>query len=435
MAFNTAIFYDMENLLKGYSFSQQTITNLSLKDILNSVKQTDKLGDIAIQRAYADWSHPRLGILRGEINALGIDPIQVFGFAQDAKKNAADIQLAIDAVDLAYTRPAVEVIVIVSGDGGFAALAKKLHEYGKTVIGCGYRKATNRVFQAVCDAFVWIADPEEEERQERSVTQPSSSVLPQLTDPRVSRLATKVKVLTKGSNKAIIAKTREIVNWFETDPTTRADLQESGVHLSAVREAIKYAIPDFQPAKLGFPKFVEYLQFACKGTSLCIVRMLPSEALMVLRNAVPSGSEMLPDLEERDVHSAENYRLILASSGMNGSPIRLPSLNDLLEVATWIIQRSPREEQFGSMIEACASELYPTVSAEAAKLALLSYFNAGVFDRVSEATSLSELELSVKNDMATVSLLVEALRNTARDKIQRFLTQVNDEILQQIVPG
>jgi len=131
MTFNSAVFYDIENLLKGYGFSAQTLSSLSLREILDSATETGRLSAIAIQRAYANWSDPRLGVMRGEINELGIEPVQVFGFSRDQKKNAADIQLAIDAIDLAHIRPSIEVFVIVSGDGGFASLAKKLHEYGK----------------------------------------------------------------------------------------------------------------------------------------------------------------------------------------------------------------------------------------------------------------------------------------------------------------
>jgi len=122
ITFNTAILYDIENLLKGYSFSQQMAANLSLEKILEAIKQTGQLGRIAFHMTYANWSDSRLAIMHGEINELGIDPIQVFGFSRDQKKNAADIQLAIDDIDLAHARPAIEVFVIVSEDGGFASL-------------------------------------------------------------------------------------------------------------------------------------------------------------------------------------------------------------------------------------------------------------------------------------------------------------------------
>lgn len=50
MAFKTAVFYDIENLLKGYSFSQQLIMNLSLKEILKTAKENYNLEGLAVQR-------------------------------------------------------------------------------------------------------------------------------------------------------------------------------------------------------------------------------------------------------------------------------------------------------------------------------------------------------------------------------------------------
>ncbi len=69
------------------------------------------------------------------------------------------MQLAIDVMELAQSRPTLQVFVIVSGDGAFAALAKKLHEYGKTVIGCAYEVQINRILKSVCDRFIPIPAP------------------------------------------------------------------------------------------------------------------------------------------------------------------------------------------------------------------------------------------------------------------------------------
>ncbi|GIV98622.1 NYN domain-containing protein [Roseiflexus sp.] len=295
MPFNTAIFYDIENLIKGYGFSTQTITNVSLKEILTALRQTGKIGHIAVQRAYANWSDPRLGIMRDEINELGIDPIQVFGFAREPKRNAADVQLAIDAIDLAYIRPGLDVFVIVSGDGGFAALAKKLHEYGKTVIGCAYRSAVNKTFQAVCDEFVWITDPEEKVQPAHTPGQIG------VTDPRNIRLAEQVLKVTEPTPENIVAKTREILDWYAQNTTTSVDLVQKGITLSVIKEAVMYAIPDFQPGRLGFAKFIEYMQFVCQGTIYCIVRLPTSQVVLALRCAVPNGSEVLPDLDAHEM--------------------------------------------------------------------------------------------------------------------------------------
>jgi len=224
MPFNTAVFYDIENLLKGYAFSAQTLANLSLQEIVESVSKTGLVSAIAVQRAYANWSDPRLGVMRGAINELGIEPIQVFGFARDQKKNAADIQLAIDAVDLAHVRPSIEVFVVVSGDGGFASLARKLHEYGKTVIGCAYASATNRFFQAVCDAFVPIAEPDDSREQESTSMMRAPGEGPQITSPLVLRMARAVRRVATSERQAVMAKAKEVLRWLENDGAAQRDL-------------------------------------------------------------------------------------------------------------------------------------------------------------------------------------------------------------------
>jgi len=431
MGFNTVIFYDIENLLRGYSFSQQMITNLSLKEILESIIQTGKTGQIAVQRAYANWSDPRLAILRGEINELGIDPIQVFGFSREQKKNAADIQLAIEAIDLAHVRPALEVFVIFSGDGGFASLAKKLHEYGKTVIGCAYKSAANKIFQAVCDEFVWIADPEEEDKLEKQSIQSQINGQPEVNDPRNVRLTRNIKKLTINTHENIIAKTREILNWYSKDPLCRSDLANNKMYLSVVQEAIKYAIPDFQSIRLGFAKFIEYVQFVCNGTDFCIVRPVGSQAVVTLRNMIKSDIEVLPDLNQRDLHSVDNYKTILAI----GSPtFRLPSLTEIEIVAANIAQSPIERVDLGIAIETIVANLNNTISSASVKLALLSFLSAGVFEREAENVQLSELKLSLRKDIRSTSEIIELLKVSANQKLKSVLSEVKEDILQMIIP-
>lgn len=428
ITFNTAIFYDVENLLKGYSFSQQIITNLSFKEILDSVRQTGKIGQIALQRAYANWSDPRLAIMRGEINELGIDPVQVFGFSKDPRKNAADIQLAIDAIDLAHLRPILEVFVIVSGDGGFTALAKKLHEYGKIVIGCAYRSTTNRTFQAVCDDFVWINDPEEDESFIRLNSQPNLQT--QVNDPRNVRLATRVKRLTNDSPENIIEKTKEIFDWYAKDSSSRMDLLREGIYLSVVQEAVSYAIPQFQPIKLGFVKFIEYMQFVCSDTQYCIAKAPASQPALALRNFVPLGMEILPDLEKREIHSLDTYTSILAT----GSPIfRLPPSKEIWMVAEWIANNMTSKTDLGTLIESAVSGLQGNISSESAKLALLSFISSGIILREPEGVPLSEQQLSLQQDISDSSDIIRMLKSSIHQKLKTIVSEVNESIVKLII--
>lgn len=393
MPFNTAVFYDIENLLKGYAFSAQTLASLSLREILESASKTGRLSAIAVQRAYANWSDPRLGVMRGEISELGIEPIQIFGFGRDQKKNAADIQLAIDAIDLAHVRPSIEVFVIVSGDGGFASLAKKLHEYGKTVIGCAYTSAANRVFQAVCDEFVPIPDPEDGRSRESTFTPQPQPEGPQITTPLVLRMAQTVKRVAANEREVVISKAKEVLAWIEKDSGSRSDLNGQGLHLSVVGEAIRHAVSDFDPSRVGFAKFVEFLQYLCAGTKLCVFRSTGGTVVLASRSGAKREAEALPDLGIDFLQSTENYRSILAV----GPPMfRLPESRGLNMIASWLAETSPREAELGTVIETATTALGGVVSSEDTKRGLLCLISAGVFDRQPEGSPLSEQTLTLK---------------------------------------
>jgi uncharacterized protein (TIGR00288 family) len=91
-------------------------------------------GKVAVQRAYADWRRYPQYIV--PLSESSIDLI--FAPAHGAnKKNATDIRLAIDALELVFTRPEIGTFILLSGDSDFSSLVLKLKEYGKYVIGVG----------------------------------------------------------------------------------------------------------------------------------------------------------------------------------------------------------------------------------------------------------------------------------------------------------
>ena len=434
MTFRTAIFYDIENLLKGYSFSQQLIMNLSLEDILKSVKEGNNLEGLAVQKAYANWSDPRLAIMRGEINELGIDPVQVFGFSREQKKNAADIQLAIDAIDIAHSRPAIDTFVIVSGDGGFSALAKKLHEYGKTVIGCAYRSTTNNVFRAVCDEFVWINDPEQDFEYDQHPTNTNTlssktNLGCQVTDPRNVRLTKKIKITSDITKEHAIRKTQEVIAWYASDHISKSDMVHTGIFLSVVQEAVKFAVPGFQQSKIGFPKFVEYMQHVCTGTELCIARPPGSGAVLSFRRKINHNWEILPDIDNREIHSIENYRSILAS----GVPMfRLPDESVLVFTSEWLAVNGRVKDNFGSLLERMSTSL-SEISSESVKLALLSFTSADVFVREPDFAQISEQSLCLRQELSSAKLLLEQVIMGVEKKLKQSIGDFQRGILEDII--
>jgi hypothetical protein len=123
-----------------------------------------------------------MATLRREMTENGVEPRQIFAYDGAAKKNAADIELVIDALDIAYSRPGINTFAVVTRDGWFSALGRKLHELGKAVVACADDDCS-KALRAVADAFVSLPAPDEgllvaETRPERpSWSRPSTSAL------------------------------------------------------------------------------------------------------------------------------------------------------------------------------------------------------------------------------------------------------------------
>ena len=250
-SFNTVILYDIENLTKGNTNPQ---FNFSLEDITENIKRYNLVNKIAGQYAYADWSDGRLKKIKPSIQQLGIEPMQIFGFSND--RNAADIQLVIDAVELIHSKPSLEVFAIVSGDGGFSCLAKKLHEYGKIVIGCGYENHTSSVLAAVCDYFF------------------------RLPDPVKDRNGTSISTATDEPSSYNY---QNVLEYLKNNEPYRSALKQDGINFSDVLRVFKDKILDFDYKKEGFKQFNKFLNSIIQGTEFKIVKSGSNHSIAKLK--------------------------------------------------------------------------------------------------------------------------------------------------------
>src|SRR5258708_4741386 len=73
---------------------------------------------------------------------------------QGGDKNGADINLALDALEMAFTRNHINAFVIVGGDSDFIALVEKLKQYDKKVLVVGGRNFTSGILQKNCHEFI-----------------------------------------------------------------------------------------------------------------------------------------------------------------------------------------------------------------------------------------------------------------------------------------
>jgi uncharacterized LabA/DUF88 family protein len=140
---HAALLIDFDNVTMGI---RSDLTK-ELKNLLNSdiIK-----GKVAVQRAYADWRRYPQYIVPLAENSVDLIFAPAYG---SSKKNATDIRLAIDALELVFTRAEIGTFILLSGDSDFSSLVLKLKEYGKYVIGVGIRESSSDLLVQNCDEY------------------------------------------------------------------------------------------------------------------------------------------------------------------------------------------------------------------------------------------------------------------------------------------
>lgn len=122
------------------------------------LKEVTAFGEPALRRVYGDWSSGQLKKWSEKIRALGLVAHQET--ANTKGKNASDIGLVIDAMDILHTGR-FDGFVLVSSDSDFTRLASRIREEGLDVIGIGEGKAPEAL-RNVCNRFVLIENLVEE---------------------------------------------------------------------------------------------------------------------------------------------------------------------------------------------------------------------------------------------------------------------------------
>src|ERR1041384_3520228 len=140
---NAALLIDFDNVTMGI----RSDLGKELRSLLSSeiIK-----GKVAVQRAYADWRRYPQYIVPLSESSIDLIFAPAYG---SSKKNATDIRLAIDALELVFTRPEIGTFILLSGDSDFSSLVIKLKEYGKYVIGVGIRESSSDLLVQNCDEY------------------------------------------------------------------------------------------------------------------------------------------------------------------------------------------------------------------------------------------------------------------------------------------
>ena len=195
-------------------------------------------GRVVVRRAYADWS-----AFEDDRRMLADNQVELIEIPQRrgrVRKNAADIKMAVDAVELAFERDYVTAFVICTGDSDFTPLVQKLRELNKRVIGVGLKASTSAMLPPACDEFLFYERLGGVELPQRK--KPAKKKKPEAEEPKQPETTEDVAALVT---------------------TTLAGIQRSSegpVRSSTLKRALLRKDPTFSEADHGFRAFGELLR-------------------------------------------------------------------------------------------------------------------------------------------------------------------------------
>jgi uncharacterized protein (TIGR00288 family) len=222
-----AVFVDFENLAIGF---KRRRTDFEIDKILERLVEK---GKVIVKKAYADWgeySKYTKPLHEAAIELIEIPRRNMTG------KNSADIRLAVDAMDLAWSKEHIDTFVIVSGDSDFSPLVSKLKENGKRVIGIGMKESTSDLLAGNCDEFIYYEDLEK-----------APQMTPTQVDGNVPEGKREVFELLLESVAALVRENK--------DP----------IFASMVKDTMQRKRPAFSESAFGYRSFSELLQDAEKS--------------------------------------------------------------------------------------------------------------------------------------------------------------------------
>jgi uncharacterized protein (TIGR00288 family) len=164
---NIAVFVDYDNIEIGVKSTLRRDFDVSVP--LNALKER---GDIVAKFAYANWGRQEPATRQMAENAVQM--VQRIPSPR-GDKNGADINLALDALEMAFTHDHINAFAIVSGDSDFIPLVNKLKQYGKTVFVVGGKAFTSTILQQNCHEFISYESMIDEPRKQRPQAQEEGS--------------------------------------------------------------------------------------------------------------------------------------------------------------------------------------------------------------------------------------------------------------------
>lgn len=241
-----ALFIDHENVAIG---ARDIGLRFDVSPLLDALAER---GRLITRRAYADWNlfrDDRRGLVDGNIELIEIPQR-----SDSVRKNAADIQMAVDAMELALTRDFVSTFVVVSGDSDFTPLVSKLRELNKRVIGVGMKGSTSKMLPPSCDEFIFY------DRLDGAPQRNSGGGSKKSSRSKSSKKSSSGKSSSSSSKSSGKQDLRQLERLIKRTLSGMQSSAAGAVQASNLKRALLRKDPTFAEGDYGFRGFQEMLR-------------------------------------------------------------------------------------------------------------------------------------------------------------------------------
>lgn len=273
-----------------------------------------KYGIASVKRIYGDWSSQSLSAWQKILLKYALVPIQQFAYTKG--KDATDMGLIIDAMDLLYSGT-FDGFCLISSDSDFTPLASRIRASGLTVYGFG-KKNTPEAFRSACDKFIYVENLEllDEALQSTETEKNSRNNEAQVKSTMPMHRQNISGALENLLRKAVKDNIDEETGW--------AFVGQIGSYLSQTN-------PDFDPRSYGYSKLSSMLkalgglEFRLDGNSRMFCRKIPwSEIVLKVNEAHQKFKDKNGSASIKVMEKYLQPRLDIAAYGF-------ADLNELLE--------------------------------------------------------------------------------------------------------
>ena len=280
-----AVFIDYENLAIGAR--EDLGIEFQFKPIADALAER---GRVVVRKAYADWTH-----FEKDRQMLTVNQVELIEIPQrrgTVRKNAADIKLAVDAIELAFERGYVTSFAVCTGDSDFTPLVHKLRELNRTVVGIGLKASTSALLPAACDEFLFYENLAGVDVPDRKPSrQPEEQPAPDVKSPEAVIVPTLTGLARAGGGP---------------------------VRASGIKRALLRKDPTFNEGDYGFRGFLEML------------RHLEEKGVVVLDDDGAVGDPIvnLPEQGRGEDTAFGLLHDVVAELEKSGDPVHLSGLKD-----------------------------------------------------------------------------------------------------------